>query len=165
MRKISKIYIHCSASKWADVKVIRQWHTKDRGWRDVGYHFVICNGYPTYSTYKKGLFQKEFDGKIQEGRPLSQIGCHVRGDNRNSIGICLIGNEHFTPTQFLSLASLVAKLLKQFDIKIKNVLGHRDFWTLKAKKPKKTCPNFSMVEFRWFYKNRRRLQNLFGWEV
>ena len=43
MRELNKIIIHCSATpEGRDVKAdeIKQWH-KDRGWSDIGYHFVI----------------------------------------------------------------------------------------------------------------------------
>ena len=43
MRKIEKIIVHCSATpegKHYSVDTIRKWHLK-RGWRDIGYHFVI----------------------------------------------------------------------------------------------------------------------------
>ena len=76
MRKIRKIIIHCSATqegKDVSVETIRKWHLK-RGWRDIGYHFVI------------GL-----DGQVQEGRPIEQTGAHTKGHNFDSIGICYIG--------------------------------------------------------------------------
>ena len=45
-----------------------------RGWRDIGYHFVI------------GL-----DGQVHEGRPIEETGAHTKGHNFDSIGICYIG--------------------------------------------------------------------------
>ena len=50
MRPISEIIVHCSATRpeWcastttaAKVAEIRRWHVSDRGWRDIGYHYVI----------------------------------------------------------------------------------------------------------------------------
>ena len=40
--KVSKIYVHHSASPKAstDTARIRRWHL-DRGWNDIGYHWVI----------------------------------------------------------------------------------------------------------------------------
>ena len=66
MRKISKIIVHCSATqegKDISVDTIRKWHLK-RGWRDIGYHFVIS-----------------LDGEIEEGRPIEQSGAHTKGHN------------------------------------------------------------------------------------
>ena len=37
------IVIHCSATKPSmdiGLREIRDWHVKDNGWRDVGYHFI-----------------------------------------------------------------------------------------------------------------------------
>ena len=44
MRKIDDIIIHCAATYPAmDIGAaeIRQWHVRDNGWSDIGYHFVI----------------------------------------------------------------------------------------------------------------------------
>jgi len=45
-----------------------------RGFRDIGYHFYITR-----------------DGVLHHCRPVSEIGAHVRGFNRHSIGICYEG--------------------------------------------------------------------------
>lgn len=124
MRKINKIIVHCSDSDYShhdDISVIRGWHVNERGWRDVGYHFFI----------KK-------DGTVQKGRDLAEAGAHVKGQNNDSIGICLSGRHNFTTKQFHSLKSLLFDLIRQFDLTTNDVYGHRDF------NPKKTCPNFDV---------------------
>lgn len=76
MRKIRKIIVHCSATaegKDYSVDEIRRWHLK-RGWRDIGYHFVI-----------------QRDGTTEEGRPIEMTGAHTKGHNFDSIGVCYIG--------------------------------------------------------------------------
>jgi len=76
MRELKYIVLHCSATPVSmDVGVaeIRKWH-KAKGWKDVGYHFVI-----------------KLSGKLEYGRPLQQIGSHVLGYNRASVGICYVG--------------------------------------------------------------------------
>ena len=73
MRKIDKLIIHCSATKQGkDIKMetIKSWHVKGRGWRDIGYHFII-----------------ELDGSIRNGRDVQLAGAHTLGENSNSIGI------------------------------------------------------------------------------
>ena len=55
------------------VDEIRRWHLA-RGWRDIGYHFVITR-----------------DAAIQHGRDRDEIGAHAIGRNHESIGICLVG--------------------------------------------------------------------------
>lgn len=108
---------HCSATKEGvsfDVNDIRKWH-KARGFRDVGYHYVIL-----------------LDGTIQLGRPLDQSGAHVKDHNADSIGVCYIGGldkdgnpkDTRTPEQIESM-----KLIYNFykatypDMRF---LGHRD---------------------------------------
>ncbi|MDO5643861.1 MAG: N-acetylmuramoyl-L-alanine amidase [Paracoccus sp. (in: a-proteobacteria)] len=76
MRAILKNVHHYSATypdQDIGVAEIREMHRK-RGWRDVGYHYVIRR-----------------DGTIERGRPESKVGAHVAGHNATSIGICCIG--------------------------------------------------------------------------
>ena len=43
MRKIDKIIVHCTATpegRHTTVEDVRRWHL-DRGWSDIGYHFLI----------------------------------------------------------------------------------------------------------------------------
>lgn len=127
MRKIDEIIIHCSATpEGRDFTItdIRRWH-KARGWKDVGYHFVI-----------------HLDGQVFLGRSLSEIGAHCAGHNQHSIGICYIGGlaadgrtpkDTRTEAQKSALSSLIRKLLTQFPTA--EVYGHRDF-------AQKACPSF-----------------------
>ena len=55
------------------VERLRECHLQ-RGFRDIGYHFYITR-----------------DGVLHHCRPVSEIGAHVRGFNRHSIGICYEG--------------------------------------------------------------------------
>ena len=77
MRTITLIIIHCSATpegKSLSAEACRQDHILHRGFRDIGYHFYITR-----------------DGVLHHCRPVSEIGAHVRGFNRHSIGICYEG--------------------------------------------------------------------------
>lgn len=65
---------HHSLSPDVSAAEIRRWHIA-RGWKDIGYHAVI---HP--------------DGRIEDGRDIDEIGAHAYGRNRDSIGVCLIGN-------------------------------------------------------------------------
>lgn len=118
MRRIVKVFIHCSASDnpdHDDVEVIKRWHI-ERGFSDVGYHYFI----------KKS-------GKIQDGRPLEKIPAAQKGHNRNSIAICLSGLDHFTEKQFRSLKELCEKLDDRYQVTFH---GHCEV-------SNKTCPNFA----------------------
>jgi N-acetyl-anhydromuramyl-L-alanine amidase AmpD len=126
MRQINSIVIHCSDSDIPghdDISVIREWHTKERGWSDVGYHFFVKS-----------------NGEIQKGRPTYKVGAHCRGMNANSIGICLHGRDEFSNDQFKALSDLVSSLLVEHDILVTQVYGHYHF-------SNKTCPNFNVSEF------------------
>ena len=77
MREINKIIVHCADTpEGRDVKTeeIKRWHTEERGWSDIGYHWVV-----------------ELDGSVHAGRDESINGAHCRGHNSDSIGICYVG--------------------------------------------------------------------------
>jgi N-acetylmuramoyl-L-alanine amidase len=148
MRKINKIIVHCSDSNWGDVEEIRRWHTmpppKGNGWKDIGYHYVILNGYPHYQNWATKNFDEECDGLTETGRPYNQIGSHAAGYNEDSIGICLVGVKAFTPKQFASLKTLILHIMQVEGVNINNVIGHYECTTAHGK----TCPNFDMAGFR-----------------
>jgi len=128
MRKINKVILHCSASDYAshdNIKVIKEWHLA-RKFNDVGYHYFIRK-----------------DGLVQKGRDITVIGAHCKGQNKSSIGICLSGKHKFTDKQFEALQTLIRGL----DIRLRNnftLHPHNEFST-------KTCPNFSVEEFKLKY--------------
>src|SRR3954471_5096358 len=141
--KINKpkfIIVHCSASEFGTVEMIRAWHL-DRGFNDIGYHYVILNGQP-----EKGKFFPGHDGKIEVGRPEDEIGAHCLGFNKISIGICCVGDKDFTNDQRQSLRALVKKLMFQYSIPPADVLGHCE--TDSGKAEGKTCPNMDMNHLR-----------------
>ena len=128
MRDMEYIVIHCAATKPSmDVPIerVRKWHL-DRGWSDIGYHYYITR-----------------DGKIHKGRDLNIVGAHVRGYNKNSIGICYEGGinekgdpeDNRTDQQKKSLLKVVKVLKFVFENAV--VQGHRDFPNVK-----KACPSF-----------------------
>lgn len=136
MRRISKIIIHCSATqegKNIKTETIRKWHLK-RGWRDIGYHFVIL-----------------LDGTIEEGRPMEMTGAHTKGQNYGSIGICYIGGvekdrgedgdwvakDTRTQEQKDSLHDLLLRLKDDYPKAV--VHGHNEFSS-------KACPCFNAYE-------------------
>jgi len=138
-RTYQNIIIHCSASKWGSSSEIRKWHL-EKGWSDIGYHFVIPNG-----NIKPKVYLESMNGTIETGRPIEKAGAHCQGGyNINSIGICLIGNNNFTYKQFDALFSLVRGLMNSYNIDIDGILGHYETPASHGK----TCPNFNMDIFR-----------------
>lgn len=128
MRKIDYIVVHCTATKEGKdfkAKDIDRWH-KERGWKGIGYHYVV-----------------DLDGTIEKGRNESEIGSHVAGWNKNSIGICYVGGldskgnpkDTRTEAQKEALWRLLTELLCKYPQAI--IKGHRDFPNVK-----KACPCF-----------------------
>lgn len=107
-RHIDLVVIHCSATPAGrDVTAaeIRRWHTSERGFADIGYHFVV-----------------RIDGTVEPGRPLDKAGAHCRGHNTHSIGVCYVGGadsslksaDTRTPAQHVALDSLLGRLREAF---------------------------------------------------
>jgi len=131
MRTINLILIHCSATpegRAVSMEEIRRWHIEERGFRDIGYHFVI-----------------EIDGRVRTGRPLDQVGAHCVGRNRDSIGICYVGGmdaenktpkDTRTPEQKASLFRLLGVIGSRFPLA--HVRGHRDV------APGRACPSYDV---------------------
>lgn len=137
MRKIDKIILHCSDSDFGDSALIDSWH-RGRCWDSIGYHYVILNGRPSKAPYRKSE-----DGVIEMGRDVADVGAHCYGQNRGSIGICLIGRRHFSPLQlFVALPLLLSALCREHALGVEDIFGHNEF------NSKKTCPNMNMKVFR-----------------
>lgn len=136
MREINKIVVHCSATQEGrdiSAATIDKWHKK-RGWRGIGYHYVIA-----------------LDGSMEYGRPVEQIGAHVKKMNKNSIGIVYIGGveaergrdgdwiakDTRTPEQKETLLMLL-KVLKKLHPEA-TIHGHNEFAA-------KSCPCFNAYE-------------------
>ncbi len=130
MRQINLIVIHCAATKegaYFNTEDIDRWH-RARGFAQIGYHYVI------------GL-----KGEVWRGRDEREIGAHVLGYNRNSIGVCYIGGldkygkpkDTRTPAQKRALLTLLRELKKRYPNAV--IKGHRDF-------ANKTCPCFNAAQ-------------------
>lgn len=137
MRQINEIIVHCAATRpdWMagrplsdKISEIRRWHTRDRGWRDIGYHWVI-----------------DRDGTYSTGRGEGQVGAHVAGRNAGTIGVCLLGGfgsrerdlfeKHFTPAQDHALRVLLSEI--QGRHRITRISGHNEYSA-------KACPGFQV---------------------
>ncbi|NVK42131.1 MAG: N-acetylmuramoyl-L-alanine amidase [Oceanospirillaceae bacterium] len=91
--------------------------------KHIGYHYVIT-----------------LDGEIHEGRPLIETGAHVSGHNHDTVGVCLIGRDQFTPKQFHAIQIIKSRIEAQVGIKLP-IKGHREF------DPNKTCPGFDVQAY------------------
>ena len=90
---INQIIIHSSGTRYGDAAMMDRF-AREIGARKNMFHHVILNG-----CHDEGVYEAGEDGKIQDGRPLAEVGAHCPGHNDRSIGICLIGNGTFTEAQ------------------------------------------------------------------
>jgi peptidoglycan hydrolase-like protein with peptidoglycan-binding domain len=133
---VQEVCIHCSATRpdwmgddsYKKLEEITRWHVRDRGWRAIGYHWVI-----------------DRNGRTMVGRRETEIGAGVEGHNRGVIHVCLIGGfgsaakdrfaDHFTPTQDRTLRDLLQGIGMR--TAIRTVSGHNEYAA-------KACPGFTV---------------------
>ncbi|MBD3270090.1 hypothetical protein GF376_01035 [Candidatus Peregrinibacteria bacterium] len=128
---IEKIVIHHTATtKHLDdparaIRDIYYWHTKSKGWGDIGYNYII-----------------DTNGNIYEGRYGGEmvVGAHAGRGNHGSIGIAVLGNyqESEPPKVVLdAIQKIVDEKTQQYGIdplgatpfrgeKYPNIMGHRE---------------------------------------
>jgi N-acetyl-anhydromuramyl-L-alanine amidase AmpD len=94
------------------IRSIQQNHQQERGWCDIGYHFIIDRG-----------------GRVWEGRPASQLGAHAGSISMNqaNLGIVVLGNFDLQAparAQLSSLERLLVVLCRRHGIRRTEVYGH-----------------------------------------
>ncbi|SCK04525.1 Uncharacterized protein potentially involved in peptidoglycan biosynthesis [uncultured Clostridium sp.] len=117
---------HHTAIKNISPEDINKLH-KNKGWKGIGYHYYIRK-----------------DGTIYKGREDYAEGSHVKGYNKDSIGICLEGNfeeEYLSGEQIEALKKLSVYICLKYNIK--DILPHRELG-------KTLCPgkNFPLEEIK-----------------
>ena len=120
-RKVSSIIIHTAAHPSWCAEQIREYHVHDRGYRDIGYHWIV-----------------ERSGIVVQGRPEWQVGAHAAGWNEGTVGVCFSGHgdtQLWTPDQSVAGVALVAELCLRYNVAVQNVYGHREI-----NNGRKTCP-------------------------
>lgn len=132
-REINRIIVHCAytpASMDVNAATIDKWH-REKGWMGIGYHYVITR-----------------DGTVELGRDIERSGAHTKGQNANSIGVCLAGGMNatkngpeinFTDEQYDALHDLLKALQGKYSDA--TLHGHYEF-------APKSCPNFKVQK--WF---------------
>lgn len=120
---IKFLIVHCSdTDNHFKASDIHKMHL-NFGWDGIGYHKIILRS-----------------GKIENGRPEFWIGAHVKGKNKISLGVCLIGRENFTKKQFCSLEKVLRKWKNLYPKA--EIIGHCD-----TGNTEKTCPNFDVINW------------------
>lgn len=138
---IQSIVLHCSDTpngREHTVTDIDQWHgervppfkrdlTIDPHFNSelahIGYHYVIT-----------------LDGGIYTGRPLRETGAHVAKHNHDTIGVCLIGRDKFTPEQWAAIWEIKNKIETKLGRNLP-FRAHNQF------DKNKTCPGFDLNEY------------------
>lgn len=94
------------------MKQILKVHTRDRGWGDIGYHYVIDRA-----------------GRIIEARNVAYQGAHVKNHNEHNVGVMLLGNfEKQTPSQaqLNTLRPTLRYLMAKYRVPVSRVYTHRE---------------------------------------
>lgn len=118
----------------ANIDRVRRWHL-DRGWKDVGYHWLIRR-----------------NGSLEQGRTEDEEGAHAVNYNSRSVGIAFEGHgdhEMWTLPQVLTAVKLCDRISNQYGIPPHNILGHSETGA------PKTCPGtkIDMDAFRALFFN------------
>jgi len=98
---------------------IRNWHMKERGWSDIGYHVGVGP-----------------DNSIWLLRPIEKRGAHCKGRNDHSVGVVLLGNfdvEDPWANGLPTACDVLARCCNHFNFSVEGVGFHRDY-------SDKTCP-------------------------
>lgn len=120
----------------AQIKRIQKEHMGNRGYGDIGYHYLIDPA-----------------GRIWEGRDIRWQGAHASGlNNRQNIGICVLGNflrgsggQGPTPAQVASMRALVWQLSHKYGFGPGEVFCHSDFKATQCPGPLMTTAVAQMV--------------------
>lgn len=115
MRKITRIFVHCTAGSQKQTVEDLKAEFKRKGWKAPGYHYVV-----------------DAQGQVFQLLSVEQVANGVYGYNKNSIHIAYMGGidangkaaDNRTPEQKKALREIVESVHKHYpDAK---VLGHRD---------------------------------------
>lgn len=122
MNGVNKITVHhegwtpvtftSATAAYDRIEKIRQIHTRDRGWADIGYHYIIDRA-----------------GRIIEGRPIQYQGAHVAENNPHNLGILVLGNfEEQKPSniQVQALGKFTRLMMRTHRVSASHVLTHRE---------------------------------------
>ncbi|HEY0821393.1 MAG TPA: N-acetylmuramoyl-L-alanine amidase [Rhizobacter sp.] len=112
------------------VRDVQRLHQERRGWRDIGYHFLID---AAGNVYQGRPF---FRGKALRDLPQFAIGAHVLNMNPRKLGICLLGcfhppaggcNDQPSELALASLEALARFVCVNYRADPREIKTHRDF--------------------------------------
>jgi len=123
MGRVTRVTIHHSglrddATQYGDcavmMKKMQRQHVEDRGWADIGYHFII-----------------DRTGRVWEGRPLDLQGAHAGNNDANAgnVGVALSGDfetQQPTAKQKQSLRKVVEGLMSAYRVPASRLASHQE---------------------------------------
>jgi N-acetylmuramoyl-L-alanine amidase len=123
-QKVRYVVVHHTANAnpaWG-IKECHAWHKDGMGWAGCGYNYLVEQSGAAYFGRANEL--------------ADYVGSHVAGYNSSSVGVCLAGNydqQTPTPANLLTVAKIVAKLLKRYGLSTKAIRYHSEL-------AEKSCP-------------------------
>ena len=135
MRKIKRIFVHCTAGSQRQTIDDLKEEFRRKGWQHPGYHYVI-----------------DINGGVHQLLAIEEVSNGVQGYNSTAINIAYIGGidnhgkpiDNRTPAQKDAMVLLLHKLKQRFPNA--QIMGHRDIWGSDSRKWKKWCPCFNAIE-------------------
>ena len=129
MRKIERIFVHCTAGSQRQSIEDLKAEFRLKGWKYPGYHYVV-----------------DETGGIHQLLAIELVSNGVQGYNSSAINVAYMGGidshgkpiDNRTPDQKDALRSLLIELHRQYPHA--TIMGHRDIWGSNPRKWKKWCP-------------------------
>lgn len=106
------VTLHGTGQAADRIELIRRSHVENRGWADIGYHYII-----------------DPDGRIWEGRSTRYQGAHVKYNNEHNLGVLCLGNfdhQQPTPAALATLDSFVAAQMNALRVGLHQVWTHQE---------------------------------------
>ncbi len=136
-KKIKGLVFHCSDSSFGSATLIKGWHVNERGWSDIGYTMVICNGQVENDTYMSFM-----DGAIEWGRDIDKEAAAQRGFN-DLEAVCWIGKSGtFTISQLEAGRRVILYLIEHHGLIPDKIYAHADL-----SKEKPHCPGIDIKRY------------------
>lgn len=107
------------------VQAVQQMHF-DRGWSDVGYHFLLSQD----GTWWQGRAQSTPQAKLLDGLAL---GSHVGGRNTGNVGVSVMGyfhapkNHRMTDEATAALRAMLKALCERYSLDGSRIRGHKEW--------------------------------------
>lgn len=121
LKEIKRIVLHHSATDTGTPEAFARYHVEKLGWPGIAYTYVVGR-----------------DGTVYRCQEDSTISYHAAGANKDSLGVCMVGNfDNYEPSmqQLRAAMDLLQWLCGKYGLGIKAVIGHRE-----VPGTKKSCP-------------------------